>query len=396
MPLLSSSETLTINSFLTAVDRGHDIDFDAISPDLADSIQITKGRDALAKATKDLMVLGGRSLFSSKSPTYTSSPGTDTGFKGSGSGHWPSFGPEGQGPAGPSSDPFSSNSNSPMNPFGASDPPKSSSEHYSASSSSLPPIRNSTSPYATPPMSDYFSRSAHLQSGSKYDTFLSPAAASASSSKRSLPLDGDASSSAPKRSRPSPPSTLDPQSKSRKPSSNTGKSRASAPSSKPALLSPSQKRANHIQSEQKRRANIRRGYESLCAAVPALREAIALEEASANTEGDSAGVKGKRKRKKGDENGLDGRAGPKSENVVLAKTIDYIKSLIADKETLLAHYQTARAKLSQDHPALSVTSTDEHGIPLWERQWNGGSGLAEDAGDDEVGEDDVGGSEDEE
>ena len=44
------------------------------------------------------------------------------------------------------------------------------------------------------------------------------------------------------------------------------------------MLSPSQKRANHIQSEQKRRANIRKGYEALCEAVPALREAIKLEE----------------------------------------------------------------------------------------------------------------------
>ena len=48
--------------------------------------------------------------------------------------------------------------------------------------------------------------------------------------------------------------------------------------SRPSLLSPSQKRANHIQSEQKRRANIRKGYEALCEAVPALREAIKLEE----------------------------------------------------------------------------------------------------------------------
>jgi hypothetical protein len=47
---------------------------------------------------------------------------------------------------------------------------------------------------------------------------------------------------------------------------------------KPALLSPSQKRANHIQSEQKRRANIRKGYEALTEAVPALREAIRAEE----------------------------------------------------------------------------------------------------------------------
>ena len=52
----------------------------------------------------------------------------------------------------------------------------------------------------------------------------------------------------------------------------------SGAAAKGTLLSPSQKRANHIQSEQKRRANIRRGYEALCEVVPALREAIRAEE----------------------------------------------------------------------------------------------------------------------
>ncbi len=51
-----------------------------------------------------------------------------------------------------------------------------------------------------------------------------------------------------------------------------------APKQPQTLLSPSQKKANHIQSEQKRRANIRRGYEALCETVPALREAIREEE----------------------------------------------------------------------------------------------------------------------
>jgi len=38
---------------------------------------------------------------------------------------------------------------------------------------------------------------------------------------------------------------------------------------------------NHAQSEQKRRANIRRGYKALCGTVPALREAIRQEEEEA-------------------------------------------------------------------------------------------------------------------
>lgn len=98
---------------------------------------------------------------------------------------------------------------------------------------------------------------------------------------------------------------------------------------KPALLSASQKKANHIQSEQKRRANIRRGYEALCETVPALREAIAAEdrelaEAAADSEN---GMRGKSKKKNRgkramSESGekIDGRAGPRSENVVLQKS----------------------------------------------------------------------------
>lgn len=53
---------------------------------------------------------------------------------------------------------------------------------------------------------------------------------------------------------------------------------AAKPQHPQPLLSTSQKKANHIQSEQKRRANIRRGYEALCEIVPALRDAIRAEE----------------------------------------------------------------------------------------------------------------------
>jgi hypothetical protein len=114
-------------------------------------------------------------------------------------------------------------------------------------------------------------------------------------------------------------------------------------SAKPALLSPSQKKANHIQSEQKRRANIRRGYDALCTAVPTLREAIAQqekEEAMQRAE-DAAVVAAnggrrpaqRRKRVKGakevivkEEEKIDGRAGPKSEYVVLQKSM-FLSSL---------------------------------------------------------------------
>lgn len=127
---------------------------------------------------------------------------------------------------------------------------------------------------------------------------------------------------------------------------------------KPPLLSTSQKKANHIQSEQKRRANIRRGYEALCEIVPALREAIRAEEeaerlalaeleappgagsgSGANAGGSedgnpvpNAGTAAALARKKargkavaaafGVEEGekVDGRAGPRSEAVVLQKS----------------------------------------------------------------------------
>jgi hypothetical protein len=103
------------------------------------------------------------------------------------------------------------------------------------------------------------------------------------------------------------------------------------PPPKPALLTASQKKANHIQSEQKRRANIRRGYDALCDCVPALREAIREEEEAVAAErSDSAGVPGQQgkirkgkaamKGRDGSQERIDGRAGPRSENIVLSKS----------------------------------------------------------------------------
>lgn len=97
---------------------------------------------------------------------------------------------------------------------------------------------------------------------------------------------------------------------------------------KQTLLSPSQKKANHIQSEQKRRANIRRGYEALCETVPALREAIREEEEAERRMragiGPGPGARKKTRGKKGkdgdEKEKVDGRAGPRSENVVLSKS----------------------------------------------------------------------------
>ncbi|RDB26356.1 hypothetical protein Hypma_006774 [Hypsizygus marmoreus] len=171
---------------------------------------------------------------------------------------------------------------------------------------------------------------------------------------------------------------------------------------KPALLSASQKKANHIQSEQKRRANIRRGYEALCECVPALREAIREEEeatSAAANEGSGRGssTSGKNRKSKtlkgkdGDEK-IDGRAGPRSENVVLSKTIDYINDLLDERSALLARLHRARSSLPPGHPALIPLCTSyprnpntgsvherggggEEDGPLWEREWKGGHGT---------------------
>ena len=94
-----------------------------------------------------------------------------------------------------------------------------------------------------------------------------------------------------------------------------------SPQHRASLLSPSQKKANHIQSEQKRRANIRRGYDTLCNTVPTLREACQVEDEQQPVDGKGKGRrKGKGKGKIDDGDKIDGRAGPRSENVVLSKS----------------------------------------------------------------------------
>ncbi|KAI0058661.1 hypothetical protein BV25DRAFT_1772796, partial [Artomyces pyxidatus] len=157
------------------------------------------------------------------------------------------------------------------------------------------------------------------------------------------------------------------------------------------LLTASQKKANHIQSEQKRRANIRRGYEALCEAVPALREAIRAEEEAANAGGSSNGGSGSGKKRKSrgkvgdDGEKVDGRAGPRSENIVLAKTVDYIQELLSERQGLVARLQRARGSLPRGHPAL-LRETDD--LPLWEREWTGGEGANDDEGGEGSDDDD--------
>ncbi|KAJ7912287.1 hypothetical protein B0H13DRAFT_2232526 [Mycena leptocephala] len=143
--------------------------------------------------------------------------------------------------------------------------------------------------------------------------------------------------------------------------------------SPPALLSKAQKQANHIQSEQRRRANIRRGYAALCEAVPALREAIQEEALAA----DSPTAKSETGRARGDRGveKVDGRSGPRSENVVLFNTIDYLNDLLVERQGLRARLERARAVLPPGHPARTPAESE----PLWELEWKGGAGFNGDA-----------------
>jgi len=158
---------------------------------------------------------------------------------------------------------------------------------------------------------------------------------SSPSSSRQAVHPPSASSSSTASSSSSPSTSKHPSSSKRnRASSSTSPTSPETPlttqSQKQSLLSPSQKKANHIQSEQKRRANIRRGYEALCETVPALREAIKQEEEEAASTAEKInGGSGRRKRKKGqgkdgsngEKDKADGRAGPRSENVVLTKSM---------------------------------------------------------------------------
>ncbi|KZV97893.1 hypothetical protein EXIGLDRAFT_729411 [Exidia glandulosa HHB12029] len=130
------------------------------------------------------------------------------------------------------------------------------------------------------------------------------------------------------------------------PSSEPASAPAPGGKKRAALLSPSQKKANHIQSEQKRRANIRRGYDALCAAVPAL----VLECAKPDAKG-------------ADKNGT-----TRSEGLVLGKTIDHIQDLLARQSSLRARLDAARSLRPQ-------TASGAPPTPAWERRWDGGTGA---------------------
>jgi hypothetical protein len=167
--------------------------------------------------------------------------------------------------------------------------------------------------------------------------------------------------------RPPPDETHRSNKRPRPSHASTSQSISSIPP-KPTLLSPSQKKANHIQSEQKRRANIRRGYEALCDTIPALREAIRLEDESSNGASGSgngrhaAGSKGKKKTRGkllcDDGEKVDGRAGPRSENVVLQKSkyllaIRSARILSSNADRIFAQQSTILKTCSQIEQSTS-------------------------------------------
>ncbi|KLO17156.1 hypothetical protein SCHPADRAFT_868685 [Schizopora paradoxa] len=269
--------------------------------------------------------------------------------------------------------------------------------HYPASSSSNGRPRLAVAPSSSSHSVDGFSAYESLPSGSSVNSSdTSPPPLTPPSAKRPYDAihhhqDPSSSSSLAKKARSNSSSIPPHANNPNVPIINT----------KPTLLSASQKKANHIQSEQKRRANIRRGYEALCDTVPALREAIRREEeeqrmvtqATAHASGgggDSAGkvkkkLRARRKVTDGAER-MDGRAGPRSENIVLSKTIDYIHDLLSDKASLLDRLSRARTVLARSAPERLQPPIE--GVPLWEREWGGGVGLLDPEGggdsDDDV------------
>ncbi|SGY19185.1 BQ5605_C014g07583 [Microbotryum silenes-dioicae] len=167
------------------------------------------------------------------------------------------------------------------------------------------------------------------------------------------------------------------------PSSTSSASLTASNGGKPGLLTAEQKKANHIASEQKRRAAIRHGYETLCVIVPSLRAAIeefdervkklsavkkgaavptndSKTPSSSKTEGGSGPLSG------GIEIGgekIDGRAGPKSEAVVLGKTVDHLRDVLRERKELLERMANLYAVAGEGGVAI------EAGPRVWDELW---------------------------
>ncbi|EGN98864.1 hypothetical protein SERLA73DRAFT_108042 [Serpula lacrymans var. lacrymans S7.3] len=375
MSLLTPSESHAFQSFLSSLDcSDFSPEWDMQLEIAHDDVQPAHGREALEKATKDLMALDAAEKWKYPLVSQPPQPLRER-----------SVTPMNRDPH-PQANCFSFLYSTRQNQRSSN--PSSEFTRTKSKSKSLPvpvqtsarsrlhspPLHRTVNPISVSTSSARHQSPSSLSSHSPLDSSASsstliPPVASLPPSKRSPPAETTHSN---KRPRPSPSSSHDTVINSR---SNS--------SSKPTLLSPSQKKANHIQSEQKRRANIRRGYEALCDTVPALREAIQLEEEENNRKG-----KKRRGRGKTNEDGdkVDGRAGPRSENVVLSKTIDYINDLLYEREDLLERMKTAQQSLPHNHPLLNRDRFSTP--PLWERKWTGGEQKDGDDDEDEEEEED--------
>ena len=301
MSLLTPSESHDFQSFLSSIDYDYSLveslvasaDWTSIPDDMGIPVpHAGPAKEALAKATKDLITLP-------PAPTSTSTSWEAAELK-----DLAFFKPL-RLPSTPNPTTFGSH------PPGPHDVPRQRNEFSHLHTI----VTNPSSSTQSRTTSSRFHRSSvSASSSSSSVTNLAGPSSRPLPSKRSHSEESTSSSTSHKRQRPSP--------------SRSGGSTSSQTltGSKPALLTPSQKKANHIQSEQKRRANIRRGYEALCDTIPALREAIRAEEEASSTVG--PGGKKRRTRGRVSEDGekIDGRAGPRSENIVLAKSEPFLSS----------------------------------------------------------------------
>ncbi|KAF8843732.1 hypothetical protein BDN67DRAFT_988269 [Paxillus ammoniavirescens] len=374
MSLLTPSESRVFQSFLSSLDSA------AFPADLNMQLEIShehmppaRGKEALTKATKDLMSLDGDKW------------------------RYPLGSSPGENPATPAHRHPQVQTNSLSLLYSTRQQRRSSSKALETDQETLLSARAASSSFRgqeQQPSLHYFINSA--TDSSRAVTRSCDRSSSSSSGK--FPIDPSGSSSfssthtwtpvSPASTKRSPPPDANLSNKRHRFSPTSQELLGEAqqlPQNKAALLSPSQKKANHIQSEQKRRANIRRGYDALCETVPALREACQAEDEQ-NLANDKTRNrrKGKGKAKNDDGEKIDGRAGPRSENVVLSKTIDYINELLSEREALMQRFHVARSTLPVDHPLLRPQPDTPS---PWERKWTGGEKKEGDDDDDDDDDD---------
>ncbi|CED84037.1 Myc-type, basic helix-loop-helix (bHLH) domain [Phaffia rhodozyma] len=162
----------------------------------------------------------------------------------------------------------------------------------------------------------------------------------------------------------------------------------------PGLLTATQKRANHIHSEKKRRETIKKRTEALCGIVPGLRALCFIKEEQEEEAAGAAAAAmvqeslrdddnqttGKKRKKNQKMVGRRGRrseedrerlsfkiGGPKSEKIILIKTIEHLRTLQANRRGLLTRLNHLRQQgLSRGLPT-DVLGTDRSSE--WDFPW---------------------------